>query len=1058
MGKVLTTSKTSRVSRRSPLQKKFGSSAMALALATVFSSVSLPVEAAGLGRLTVQSALGQPLLAEVEITSLTDDEASSLKARLARPDAFRQAGLEFNPALTQLRFDVQRNGAGATVRITSAKPINEPFVDLLVELTWSNGKFVREYTFLLDPPELRVGQPRPIEGGASSTTVLAATQAPNSAVAPAAARVPSSEAPAPVGAEAARAARIAAARRAYEAKRAAEAAGAAGSAVAGTAGTAGASSAGTNNAGSAAAPAAQRSSTPSAAPVVSDAPGTRRVQSGDTLARIARELQPNAASLNQAMVAIYRKNTGAFFGGVHQLRAGAELVMPEQAEIDAISSAEAVREIQASNEAWREYRARLADAAGEADEAQGPVADSDAAVGSIGEASSNTGQTVTDTDELKLSRDATGASGAATSASGQSDAQAKAAESDIARDTALRNAQGRVSELERNVADLQRLLELKNKQLADLGNQVVKLQSDGSAAGATMAPVTGDVTSPMVAETPADPQASTPMTEPAAGADASATDAGATAPTAPTAPIAGADAGSSDAAASMPLPAVDTMVDQAGDKAASMAADATDKMAAGVDAAADTMAGAADAARASAENAAAGAGAAVNDATDQAAAAAAAVAARAQTAVAPTPAPVAPVEENLVDTVMNSVTSNPIVPIGAAALIAIGGFFAWRRRKSKGADDSFEDTLGGDDAFAANSLFGTTGGHDVDTNNTLFNTAAVSDTSVDVHTTEVDPIAEAEVYIAYGREAQAEEILKEALKRQPDRQAIRLKLLEIYAGRKDAAAYGAVAREMYDATGGQNEEWPKVITMGLAIDPENPLYTGDGEIADPPMAGVAGLAGAGAAASVDGAADLMDALSAEGEPSITDDGATDLQSFSDAGDDTGMEQPKAAQVDPDEDLDGLDFDLDITTEIDTTADLSRDADTLSAALQTNVEMPTLELEDTLQAPEPAAIADMDDMNMEIPSLDSMHGQAGGGGEANEVDLASIGLDLSTEEADTAPAGDGAKWQEMATKLDLASAYEEIGDKEGARELLDEVIKDGDNVQQQKARAMLSKIS
>ena len=69
----------------------------------------------------------------------------------------------------------------------------------------------------------------------------------------------------------------------------------------------------------------------------------------------------------------------------------------------------------------------------------------------------------------------------------------------------------------------------------------------------------------------------------------------------------------------------------------------------------------------------------------------------------------------------------------------------------------------------------------------------------------------------------------ETKRRQPERQAIRLKLLEIYAGRKDATTYAQLAREMYDQTGGQNEEWPKVITMGLAIDPDNPLYTGDGD-------------------------------------------------------------------------------------------------------------------------------------------------------------------------------------------------------------------------------------
>src|SRR5690606_996437 len=94
------------------------------------------------------------------------------------------------------------------------------------------------------------------------------------------------------------------------------------------------------------------------------------------------------------------------------------------------------------------------------------------------------------------------------------------------------------------------------------------------------------------------------------------------------------------------------------------------------------------------------------------------------------------------------------------------------------------------------------------------------------HSTEVDPIAEAEVYIAYGRESQAEEILREALKRQPERQAIRLKLLEICAGRKDAVAFGALAREMHEQTGGNNEEWPQVVTLGLALDPDNPLYSG----------------------------------------------------------------------------------------------------------------------------------------------------------------------------------------------------------------------------------------
>ena len=101
---------------------------LALAVAAALAGTAPTLaEAAGLGRLTVQSALGQPLRAEVEVTALGREEAGSLSARLASPDAFRQAGLEFNSALTSLRFAVDRrtNGA-AVVRITSSQPINEP--------------------------------------------------------------------------------------------------------------------------------------------------------------------------------------------------------------------------------------------------------------------------------------------------------------------------------------------------------------------------------------------------------------------------------------------------------------------------------------------------------------------------------------------------------------------------------------------------------------------------------------------------------------------------------------------------------------------------------------------------------------------------------------------------------------------------------------------------------------------------------------------------------------------------------------------------------------------
>src|SRR5690606_33936617 len=192
----LGTSVKSEVERRNLRRIAGRPTVLALAMAAALSGgVQTTAFAAGLGRLTVQSALGQPLQAEVEITSASREELATLAARLASADAFRQAGMEFNPALSTLRFAVDRRPDGrAFVRITSTQPINEPFVDLLVELNWASGRFVREYTFLLDPPELRIGR-ETVEGNtvlsqvtppaASAAAPARPAQAPSPAAAPA---------------------------------------------------------------------------------------------------------------------------------------------------------------------------------------------------------------------------------------------------------------------------------------------------------------------------------------------------------------------------------------------------------------------------------------------------------------------------------------------------------------------------------------------------------------------------------------------------------------------------------------------------------------------------------------------------------------------------------------------------------------------------------------------------------------------------------------------------------------------------------------------------------
>ena len=118
-------------------------------------AASLAVHAAGLGRLTVLSPLGQPLNAEIEIVALRPGEEDTLAARIAPLEAFEAAGIEPSAMLNTVRFAIERRDGRRIVRVTTTQPVNEPFVELLVELQSQHGRLVREYTFLLDPAEYK---------------------------------------------------------------------------------------------------------------------------------------------------------------------------------------------------------------------------------------------------------------------------------------------------------------------------------------------------------------------------------------------------------------------------------------------------------------------------------------------------------------------------------------------------------------------------------------------------------------------------------------------------------------------------------------------------------------------------------------------------------------------------------------------------------------------------------------------------------------------------------------------------------------------------------------
>lgn len=939
--------------------------------------------AAGLGRLTVQSALGQPLRAEVEITSLSRDEAASLSAKLAPQDAFRQAGMEFNPALSSLRFVVERGDDGRSfVRISSTQPINEPFVDLLVELNWTNGRLVREYTFLLDPPELRVAGRNVVDGGNTQSAVVPA------ATAPAAQSAQTAPVPAPVASSAPAVPAPAPAAQTQPAPAAA----------------------------SPAQPTAPARAQPEAAAKAAGAAGGAPilVKRGDTLAAIARGVKPGGVSLDQAMIAFYQANPSAFFGGVNRLLAGATLAVPDAQTMASVDAAKASEQVRAHTRDFAAYRARLAESTRSVSAAKGGQSAAGAVGGKVEDRAAPASG-----DKLALSRTEAPASAPAGGA-GTTTTRSAAVEQSVARDAALRESQSRVAELEKNVGDLQKLLELKNRQLAELQKQVESAGSAASAAG-TIAK---------------------------------------TAPAAASAPVATPGAAQSAGATSVSPPAV------------------------------------AEAPKAAPES-----GAKTDTAPPAAKGEPAAAAPKAAPEAAPKAAPAAPADAAQPG-FLGDLADNPLLLPGLGALLALGAGYGWYAMRRRRKVEKFEDSLIAGEGFASNSLFGSTGGQSVDTASSMF-AATGKDSAVDVHSTEVDPIAEAEVYIAYGRESQAEEILREALKKQPERQAIRAKLLEIYSGRKDLGAFNDAAGEMHAMTGGQNEEWPKVVTMGLALDPDNALYTGrepTGEVA-------ADEVSADDVAAVDDA--TVDALFASEQPAGAGDDARNESPASAGGRapaaeaaqdvDFGLLETPADFSDTrplaDRDLigksdvdagdPGLDFDLDL--DLDTTVGKAgeriastrdRDGDgrsELEQALDSSFELPVLDLDAPSKASGLAAAEQaLEDLPHELPSIDepepdvasrraaspspaAPRAASPAAAAVSEMDLSAIGLDL-------APAGSGAnaldesRWQEMATKLDLASAYEEIGDKEGARELLDEVVKGGDGEQQHKARAMLSKLA
>lgn len=812
----------------------FKASLLASLLATAFT-----VQAAGLGKLTVYSAIGQPLSAEVALTA-TAEELASLSAKLGTHDAFKEAGVEFMPALTGLRFSVVKlPNNQAVLKLTTDRPLNEPFLHFLLELNWTAGRMVREYTFLLDPPEtLQTARP------ASVVTPVAPVSVPQS--------LPAPLQPAPQSAPVSVPVPVAAAKPIT-------------------------------------APAPVRTSA-KPAPV-----GELQVKSGDTLSKIARDNKSEAVSLDQMLVALFNSNRDAFDGNnMNRLRAGKILRLPDAAEAAQVDADEARKMIVSQAADFNAYRRRLA-AAADARPAT-DVVPQQQATGRIKPQVEEKAPPPSIKDKLEVSR-----TEASKSAKADAGGKGSLEEDLIARDKALREAAGRIAELEKNLENLKQLVELKSQAGAQLQQQA-KAVDPKPVATQSAAPPAPPVAA--VKPLPVAPAVEKPQ-EPVVTASQPETAKPAEPAPAP--------------AVTPPKPAV-------------------------------------------------------------------------KKPVAPPPPEPSFIEDS------------PELVFGGGGLLALllgyFGYTAWRKKKQAREEVEFasEPSVSASDlASKSGAVFGAAS-ESVDSGEVSIQ-GDFSEGGVLTTEESVDPVAEADVYMAYGRDSQAEEILLEGLKVDPTRSAIHLKLLELYANRKSVEPFEGVARQLHGLTEGQGPEWAAASNMAATL-------------------GISGGLFAGAETNVDVVAADM---AAESMPPVTSDATTAAAPETVITSAAELAQEQEAEASAEEDAGSLDFDLDLgTTSGPAAAPVEQVAEKPAAE-----EAMSLDFDFDLGTPEPAAslasaemaeaaakpveaaaeIADVSDSNAIDFSLD--------------IDTPAVGPEVVAEDvAVTADDGNG-----MDFDLDLGSAAE-----------------------------------
>ncbi|MAB97610.1 MAG: peptigoglycan-binding protein LysM, partial [Pseudomonadaceae bacterium] len=397
---------------------------LVLAIAAASALSSGMAQALGLGEVTLRSALNQPLVADIELLEARDLGNQEVLPKLASPDAFTKAGVERAYFLTDLKFTpvIKPNGK-SIIRVTSSQPVREPYLNFLVEVLWPNGRALREYTLLLDPP---LYSPQAAAAAAPRAPVTGLQQPAETRTAKAYASMPAASAPTPVAPTPARES----------------------SAYRG--------------------PAAEPTQTPK---VSAETAGVYKTTSADTLWQIA-ERTPGNGSAHQKMLAIQDLNPDAFIdGNINRLKRGQVLRLPDDQQINSRTQPQAIAEVRQQNTAWR------AGTTAAADPRQLDATKRNAAGAAPAE--------IKEDDNLKLVSAETGKATAGAD-TGKVDTKVlsnKLAVTEESLDSTRREneeLQSRMGDLQSQLDKLQRLIQLKDSQLAKLQ---AELGEDGTAAG-----------------------------------------------------------------------------------------------------------------------------------------------------------------------------------------------------------------------------------------------------------------------------------------------------------------------------------------------------------------------------------------------------------------------------------------------------------------------------------------------------------------------------------------------------------------------------------------------